>query len=272
MTEQRREAEALREREREAALRAWLNESAPDAVPPSLARTVASVTSRPHPASARRERGAVAWLPGSRVTLLRAVAALAAVALVAVTTGVLVAGLRGAAGGSPSPMASGQASAIAASASPSPSSDAFRVNADEAAAISTVERFIHSINAGDINGVQALVAQDAGGSDCDYIQRTVVVFIGKPSVMQWLRAHIADHDRLTVGSIFNANEVFTPVVGVEFANRSSDTLARLGFPGGVVPSLSAKVVLTPDMTQVGGFNLGPGGADPGTIASACSPA
>jgi hypothetical protein len=162
-------------------------------------------------------------------------------------------------------------SAIAATASPSPSSDAFRVNAGEAAAISTVERFIHSINGGDINGAEALVAQDAEGSDCDYIQRTVVVFSGKPSVMEWLRARIADHDRLTVGSIFNENEVFTPVVGVEFANRSSDTLAHLGYPGGVVPPEIAKVVLTPDMTQIRGFALGPGGADPGTIAQACSP-
>jgi hypothetical protein len=163
-------------------------------------------------------------------------------------------------------------SAVAATASPSPSSDAFRVTADEAAAISTVERFIDAINAGDINGAEALVAQDAEGSDCDYIHRTVVVFIGKPSVMEWLIARIADHDRLAVGSIFNENEVFTPVVGVEFANHTSDTLAHLGYPGGIVPSLGAKVVLTQDMSQVRGFNLGPGGAVPGTIASACSPA
>jgi hypothetical protein len=163
-------------------------------------------------------------------------------------------------------------SAVAATPSPDPSGDAFRVTADEAAAISTVERFIHSINAGDINGAEALVALDAEGSDCDYIHRTVVVFNGKPSVMQWLRARIADHDRLAVGSIFNENDVFTPVVGIEFTNRSSDTLAHLGYPGGVVPSEIAKVVLTPDVSQVGGFNLAPGGADPGTIATVCSPA
>jgi hypothetical protein len=108
-------------------------------------------------------------------------------------------------------------------------------------------------------------------SDCDYIHGTVVFFSGKPSVVQWLRARIADHDRLAVGSIFNENPVFTPVVGVEFANRSSDTLAHLGHPGGVVPFEIAKVVLTPDMTRIGGFALGPGGADPGTVAQACSP-
>jgi hypothetical protein len=170
----------------------------------------------------------------------------------------------------PSPVPS--QGAVAANASPSPSGDAFRVTADEAAAISTVVRFSHSINAGDINGAEALVALDAGVSDCDYIQRAVVVFRGKPSVMQWLQALIADHDRLTVGSIFNENEAFTPVVAVEFANRSSDTLAHLGYPGGVVPSLGAKVVLTPDMSQVRGFALGPGGADPGTVAKVCSPA
>jgi hypothetical protein len=163
-------------------------------------------------------------------------------------------------------------SAVAASAGPSPSNDAFRVNAEEAAAISTVERFIHSLNGGDVNGAEALVAQDAGVSDCDYIHRTVVVFSGKSSVIEWLRARIADHDRLVVSSIFNENEVFTAVVGVEFANRSSDTLAHLGSRGGVVPPVVAKVVLTPDMSLVRGFNLAPGGADPATIAKACSPA
>jgi len=163
-------------------------------------------------------------------------------------------------------------SPVAATAAPSPPSDAFRVSADEATAISTVERFIHSINAGDATGVASLVAPDAGASDCDYTHRTVVVFNGKPSVMQWLRARIADHDRLAIGSIFSENEVFTPVVGVEFANRSNDTLAHLGFPGGVVPLEIAKVVLTPDMSQVRGFALGPGGADPGTIANVCRPA
>jgi predicted lipid-binding transport protein (Tim44 family) len=162
-------------------------------------------------------------------------------------------------------------SAIASTATPSPSSEAFRVNADEAAAISTVERFIQSINAGDVNGAATLVAQDAGVSDCDYIHRTVALFNGKPSVMQWLAARIAEHDQFAIGSIFNENDVFTPVVGVEFANRSNDTLTRLGSPSGVVPAEVAKVVLTPDMTQIRGFLFGPGGADPRTIAEVCGP-
>ena len=159
----------------------------------------------------------------------------------------------------------------AATVSPSPSGDAFRVSADEAAAISTVERFIHSINAGDVNGAEALVAQDAEVSDCDYIHRTVVVLTGRASVMEWLRARIADHDRLAIGSIFNENEVFTPVVGVDLANRSSDTLARLGSPGGVVPLEVAKVVLDAGHDPDQGFALGPAGADPGTIATVCNP-
>jgi hypothetical protein len=134
------------------------------------------------------------------------------------------------------------------------------------------ERFIQSINAGDFNGAATLVAQDAGVSDCDYIHRTVALFNGKPSVMQWLAARIAEHDQFAIGSIFNENDVFTPVVGVEFANRANDTLTRLGSPSRVVPAEVAKVVLTPDMTQIRGFLFGPGGADPRTIAEVCGPA
>ena len=212
--------------------------------------------------------------PGQHMRLLLAAAIVASLsagcASQPVTTPTAVATTSSPPATRPSPVPS--EGAAAANASPSPSGDAFRVTADEAAAISTVVRFIQSINAGDINGAEALVALDAGASDCDYIQRTVVVFSGRPSVTRWLQARIADHDRLTIGSVFNENEVFTPVVGIEFANRSSDTLARLGYPGGIVPSLVAKVVLTPDMTQVRGFALGPGGADPGTVATACSPA
>ncbi len=156
-------------------------------------------------------------------------------------------------------------------AAPSPSTEAFRVNGDEAVAISTVERFIQAINDGNLDAAIALVSADAAGSDCDYIRRKVTLFTGRPSVVLWIAGLIADHERFDIGHVSNANDVFTPVVGVEFANRSSDTLARLGFPGGVVPSLAAKVVLTPDMAQVRAFALGPGGADASTIADVCGP-
>lgn len=163
-------------------------------------------------------------------------------------------------------------SAVQGADAPSPPGDAFRVSAEEAAAVSTVERLISSINTGDAGAAEALVAQGAEGSDCDYARRAVVVLTGKPEVVRWLRARIVDHERLAVGSIFNESPIFTPVLGVEFARRSSDTLARLGFPGGVVPGTIAKVVLTPDLSQVSGLNLAPGGADASTIAQACTPA
>jgi hypothetical protein len=152
---------------------------------------------------------------------------------------------------------------------PSAPRDAFVVSADEAASISTVVRFIESINAGDIDAATTLVSEDANVSDCDYIHRAVREFKGKPSVVQWLVARIADHERLSIGSIFNANDVFDRAVGVDFANRSNDTLARLGSPGGLVPSMVAKVVVTQDLAHIGAFAFGPGGADPGTISSAC---
>ena len=156
-------------------------------------------------------------------------------------------------------------------AAPSPSSEAFRVSGDEAAAISTVERFIESINAGDLGATTSLLAADVTGSDCDYAHGTVTVYNGGPSFNGWLRGLIADHDRFKVGHIYNENDAFTPVMGVEFAKRSGDLFTRLGYPGGVVPREDAKVVLTPDMAQIRAFALGPGGANPGTVADVCSP-
>lgn len=114
------------------------------------------------------------------------------------------------------------------------------------------------------------MAADATGSDCDYAHGTGTVYNGRPSVSGWLAALISDHDRFAVGHVYNENVAFTPVVGVEFANRSSDLLTRLGYPG-VVPREDAKVVLTSDMAQIRAFALGPGGADPGAVADVCSP-
>jgi hypothetical protein len=154
---------------------------------------------------------------------------------------------------------------------PAPSSEAFQVSADEAAAVATVERLVSSINSGDSRTAQALIASVAEGSDCDFGARTLIDLPGRADVLRWLKARIGDHDRLTVARIFSESPVFGPVVGVEFGNRSSDTLARLGFPRGIAPQTIAKVVLTPDLSQVAGLNLGPGGADPGVVAQACTP-
>lgn len=159
----------------------------------------------------------------------------------------------------------------ATSAVPSPSTDAFRVTGDEAAAVSTVERFVQFINVGNSDAAAALLSEDAVASDCDFANHTVIQSTGEASVSRWLKDRIADHDRFTIGEIFNENAVFGPVVGVQFSNRSSDTLARLGAPHGIVPKEVAKVVLTSDMAQIRAFALGPGGADPGVISDVCSP-
>ncbi len=123
-------------------------------------------------------------------------------------------------------------SAVQGADAPSPPGDAFRVSAEEAAAVSTVERLTSSINTGDAGAAEALVAQGAEGSDCDYARRAVVVPTGKPEVVRWLRAGIADHERLAVGSIFNESPIFTPVLGVDSPVARATRSRGSGSPAG----------------------------------------
>jgi hypothetical protein len=153
---------------------------------------------------------------------------------------------------------------------PAASSEAFIVSGSEAAAIVTVTRFIEATNVGDARSAGDLLANDVLVTDCDFAKGTVVEFNGKAESMGWLAARVADHERLEIGTIFNENAQFEPVVGVNFAKRSNDALARLGARSGI-PFGTSKVVLTDDMRQIRTFALGPGGADPAVVLGVCSP-
>jgi hypothetical protein len=153
---------------------------------------------------------------------------------------------------------------------PAGSTEAFTVSGSEAAAIATVTRFIEALNAANARSAADLLTNDVLVSDCDFAKGTVVEFDGKSESMGWLAERIADHERLEIGTIFNENARFEPVVGVNFSTRSNDTLARLGVRAGM-PFGTSKVVLADDMRQIRTLAFGPGGADPGVVQAVCSP-
>ena len=153
------------------------------------------------------------------------------------------------------------------SASPSAS---FTVSGASPAFVAMVVRFVDAFNAADLEAAAALFADDANVSDCDFTTHTVVEMRGRDAIRAWLVGRFADHDRLVIGRIFNANPDSDQAAGVEFARRSSDMIARLGAPDGIAPETSAKVVLDGSGQKIAGFANGPGGADPGIVIRSCS--
>lgn len=164
------------------------------------------------------------------------------------------------------PRQDGQSPAV----SSAPSSEALRISASEAKAIAIVVRFIQLINDGDSRAANEILANDASVSDCDFANMTVVIFEGNKAATRWVAERIADHERLEIGTLFNANPVFDGAIGLVLSNRSNDTLTRLGARAGIAPSLSAKVVVTDDMSHIRTFAMAPGGGDPAIIRAACS--
>ncbi len=134
-----------------------------------------------------------------------------------------------------------------------------------------VVRFVSAFNAADLEGAAGVFAADANVSDCDYANQAVVEAKGGAAIRSWLAQRFADHDRLVIRSVFNMNPDADRVVGVEFALRSSDTLARLGAPDGVVPQGIAKVGIDSPGERIVTFANGPYGANPGDVRRICSP-
>jgi hypothetical protein len=130
-------------------------------------------------------------------------------------------------------------------------------------------RFVNAFNSHNLRQTLTTFAPNAVGSDCDYRHVQVVLFKGKREIAAWLRKRFADNDYLGIARISNANpDAPVGALGVEWAIRKSNTLRRLGFPHGIVPQLSAKVVFTRGFPpRITAFGNGPGGGDP----SICRP-
>ena len=121
-------------------------------------------------------------------------------------------------------------------------------------------RMIHNLvallddyNAARLSEAIALLTDDVGWTDCDYQKQVVVNVTGKSNMTTYLRARFADHDMLTIGTVSNLNpEPSTnQSVGVDFSNRRSDTLKRLGLSAGIQGLLGAKFVFADDGRIVG---------------------
>jgi hypothetical protein len=141
----------------------------------------------------------------------------------------------------------------------------FAVDANQARQIDVVVRFLDAYNAGRVREAlaQFRATDDRAqrprlpfAGDCDYAHNTSDGAFGRRGIGAWLRKRVADHDRLTLGSIRNDTHD-TRVLLVLYARRTSDTLRRLGFPRGVAPAHGAKVVFTPTRrTRIVGWGGG----------------
>lgn len=139
----------------------------------------------------------------------------------------------------------------------------------QAQEVAVTIRFVNAFNAHTLQQALTTFAPNAGGSDCDYRHVQVVTFKGRREIAAWLRKRFADDDHLGIARLWNGNAAQpVGVLAAEWAIRKSKTLRRLGFPHGIVPQLSAKVVFTRGFPpRIIGFANGPGGGDP----SICRP-
>ena len=112
--------------------------------------------------------------------------------------------------------------------------------------------------------LESAISESIGVSDCDYQTIKNMGFAGKSEVTLWLRQRIADHDHLSVNGVFGGSAIEPTVFGVDFSQRTSDTLRRLGFPNGIRFQGTAKVILTSDLKRIDTVALGPGPLNDGT--------
>jgi hypothetical protein len=134
----------------------------------------------------------------------------------------------------------------------------------QAQEVAVTIRFVNAFNAHSLRQALATFAPNGGGSDCDYRHVKVVSFGGKRGIAAWLRRRFTDNDHLGVARVFNENpEQAVGGLGIDWAIRKNKTLRMLGFPRGVVPQSSAKVILTPGSPpHIARFANGPVGGDP----------
>ncbi len=142
----------------------------------------------------------------------------------------------------------------------------FTLTARQASEVSVVVRFISAFNGRQLRAALALATPSIDVSDCDYRRVAATEARGQREVATWLRQRFRDRDHLTVAHIWNENpDQPSGVVAVDWAKRTSNTLRSLGFPAGIKPQLSAKVVFTTTgPVRISRFANGPVGGSPST--------
>ncbi len=145
-----------------------------------------------------------------------------------------------------------------------PSTNTANLRVVQAAQLTHVKGFIAAYNAGDVQGALSHFSQTqpVGFSDCDYTTQQLVYGHGRVQLTAWLSRNIAQHDRLVIANVFDANpDQPLGVLGVSFSRRSSDAVARAGWPNGITPKLGAKVKFD-GAGLITEFNNGPYGGAP----------
>jgi len=137
----------------------------------------------------------------------------------------------------------------------------FHLDADQALNVAATADFLNAYNAGDLPAASAALGPDPVFSDCDYSTQQVVNLHGRAQVASWLKERFDDHSRIVWSEIRTENPTDRDVLGVTVTRVKSDSLAKLGFPDGVAPSLGVKVVFTKDH-RIAGFAMGPVGGPP----------
>jgi hypothetical protein len=99
--------------------------------------------------------------------------------------------------------------------------------------VDTVRAFVAAYNAGRYDEAIALIDERILFSgDCDYDGRKIYLISDHESATYWLRARIADHDRIDIVRFVDVPDGES-TVGVEIV-RTSDTIRSGAYPGGSV--------------------------------------
>ena len=167
----------------------------------------------------------------------------------------------------PAPVA--RSSAASASSTTQPTartpdgSGGFHLDVDQALNVAVTVEFLNAYNAANLDVAMAALGPDPGFSDCDYTTQQTVEIHGRAQVASWLKERFDDHSRIVWSEIGTENPTDRDVLGVTVTRVRSDSLAKLGFPDGVAPSLGVKVIFTADHRIVT-FVMGPVGG-PSTL-------
>ena len=147
---------------------------------------------------------------------------------------------------------------------PTPVPHTFSLGASQVRMLETLTAFLRAYNAGQVSAALFWLSDDVAISDCDYKAVRVTLANGANEAAQWLRARAAEHDHLMVEKVENSNPdpaTGSHVVAVSYMSRTSDTLASLGFPNGILPQTATKVVLNEANDRIRAFANGPFGGD-----------
>ncbi len=126
-----------------------------------------------------------------------------------------------------------------------PAATTFALNGEQAREVATVVQFVDAYNSGDVAGALALFADSpkVWFSACRYRTGETIDGTGKTAIKSWLAEAAAEHSRLVLGSIEDANPD-RPIggVGMQLTRQTSDTIRKLGYPGGIIPASGTEII------------------------------